>query len=146
MRAVHVTDCASHAAAYARRGGRRFAARRAAAAFTPRRTVAARLAARAGRRLRLGRLAPSSPASSHLITSVPSTFTGVDVAPIIGANTFYANGYTGGGTIASNIEAGHVWNGHETLGHVTQRVNEAGVPERAVRRRPRSTATRRGSA
>jgi uncharacterized protein (TIGR00106 family) len=32
------------------------------------------------------------------------------------------------GTLTSNIEAGHVWQGHEALGHVTQRVNESGVP------------------
>src|SRR5688572_13469602 len=62
---------------------------------------------------------------NHLITSIPGIFTGVDVAPLIGANTFYANGYTGGSTIASNVEAGHIWQGHESLGHVTQRVNQA---------------------
>ena len=66
--------------------------------------------------------------SGDLVTSNPSTFGGPDLAPLIGATTFYANGYTGAGTIASNVEAGHVWSGHESIGHVTQRANEPGVP------------------
>ncbi len=63
----------------------------------------------------------SMPVEGNLITSKPDLFTGVDVATLIGADRFYDNGYTGAGTITSNIEAGHVWNGHEALGHVTVR-------------------------
>lgn len=65
---------------------------------------------------------------NHLGTSNPSTFTGADVANLIGANTFYTNGYNGAGTIALNIEAGHVWNGHESLTHVSTLTNAPGVP------------------
>lgn len=63
-------------------------------------------------------------AENHLITSIGST----DVAPIIGANTFHNAGYTGQNTITSNIEAGHVWSGHDTLGHVTVFDNAVSAP------------------
>ena len=63
--------------------------------------------------------------SSDLQTSNPSAFTGPSVNTIIGANTFYANGITGQGTVTANVEAGFIWNGHETLGHVSQYVNDA---------------------
>jgi hypothetical protein len=56
----------------------------------------------------------------HLQTNLPAPFGGGDVNNIIGANTFYANGFTGQGTITANVEAGHIWSGHETLGHVSQ--------------------------
>jgi hypothetical protein len=65
---------------------------------------------------------------NHVITSNPGVFDGPDVAPLIGATTFYSNGFTGAGTIVTNVEAGHVWNGHESLPHVTMRSNGAGVP------------------
>ena len=37
---------------------------------------------------------------------------------IIGADRFYANGFTGTRAIASNVEGGLTWNGHETLNGV----------------------------
>lgn len=67
-------------------------------------------------------------AFNNLNTSNPGTFSGVAVEPIIGANRFHNEGWTGQGTIASNIEAGHVWDGHETLNHVTSRTNHASAP------------------
>lgn len=63
-----------------------------------------------------------------LITSLPGAFTGPSVATIVGADRFYAAGFTGQNTIATNIEAGHVWGGHESLTHVTSRTNASGVP------------------
>jgi hypothetical protein len=66
-------------------------------------------------------------AQDNAITSNPSPFTGADLGPIIGANRFYTAGYSGSGTIAYNIEAGHIWNGHETLGHVTTRTTGTGA-------------------
>ena len=66
--------------------------------------------------------------STEVITSNPSIFTGPSVAPIIGANQFHSNGYTGANTITLNVEAGHIWGGHETLTHVTSFSNAAGVP------------------
>ena len=67
-------------------------------------------------------------ADLHLNTSNPGTFTGVAVEPIIGANRFHNNGWTGQSTIAANIEAGHVWDGHESLTHVTSRTNDPSAP------------------
>ena len=46
-------------------------------------------------------------------------YTGVDVNAFVGATRFYAEGYDGSSATVANIEAGQVWNGHETLGHVT---------------------------
>src|SRR4029078_4312556 len=37
---------------------------------------------------------------------------------VIGATRFYSAGYTGTRALMANIEAGYVWNGHETLGDV----------------------------
>src|SRR4051794_12675725 len=65
---------------------------------------------------------------NHLITSVPGIFTGTNVAPIVGATKFYTNGYTGAGSISMNVEAGLVWNAHETLGDVISFTSAAGVP------------------
>lgn len=66
-------------------------------------------------------------AQDHAITSNPDMFTGADLGPIIGANRFYTAGYYGSGTIAYNVEAGHIWNGHETLGNVTVRTTGTGA-------------------
>lgn len=61
---------------------------------------------------------------AHLQTVIPIAFNGAEVNTIVGANTFYANGFTGQGTITANVEAGHIWSGHETLTHVTQFVHD----------------------
>ncbi len=60
----------------------------------------------------------------YLQTNLPVTFSGGNVNNIVGANTFYANGITGQGTKTANVEAGHIWSGHETLGHVSQFSND----------------------
>lgn len=41
-----------------------------------------------------------------------------DLNAFLGANRYYAAGITGQNTITFNLEAGHFWNGHETLQHV----------------------------
>lgn len=64
-------------------------------------------------------------AENHLITSNPGTFTGVSVANLIGANRFYNAGITGQNSAVASIEAGHIWNGHESLTHVSNFVNHA---------------------
>jgi hypothetical protein len=43
----------------------------------------------------------------------------VNVNNFVGAPRFYNAGFTGTNTVIANIEAGFVWNGHETLSHVT---------------------------
>lgn len=73
---------------------------------------------------------------NHLITSNPATFSGQNVAALIGATRFYNAGITGQNTVTANVEAGHIWNGHESLRHVSNFVNHsstfqtvAGQPE-----------------
>jgi hypothetical protein len=41
-----------------------------------------------------------------------------DLNAFLGANRYYAAGITGQNAITFNLEAGHFWNGHETLQHV----------------------------
>lgn len=63
---------------------------------------------------------------SAIVTSTGGAnppYTGLNVNAVVGANAFYAAGYTGSTAIVANIEAGLTWNGHETLsqpGHVAQ--------------------------
>ena len=37
---------------------------------------------------------------------------------LLGAERFYNAGFTGTNAVMANIEAGYIWNGHETLAHV----------------------------
>lgn len=49
----------------------------------------------------------------------PGPFVGAfNVNDLMGANRFYNAGLTGTNAVMANIEAGYIWNGHETLGHV----------------------------
>jgi hypothetical protein len=45
----------------------------------------------------------------------------------VGADRFYNAGYYGSRAVIANIEAGHVWNGHETLGHVQTYFNAPSI-------------------
>jgi hypothetical protein len=50
-----------------------------------------------------------------------SIFNGVYVNDLVGAGTFYGLGFGGSRAVVANIEAGAIWNGHETLaGRVSQ--------------------------
>src|SRR5262245_33536169 len=51
-------------------------------------------------------------------------YSGLNINEFLGADRFYNQGYTGSRGIVSNIEAGHIWNGHETLGHVTTLIDD----------------------
>jgi hypothetical protein len=55
-------------------------------------------------------------------------YTGLNLNTFLGADRFYGNGYTGSRCVVANIEAGHVWNGHETLGHVNTFLAAPGLP------------------
>src|SRR4029453_1130505 len=46
-------------------------------------------------------------------------YSGININQLLGADTFYNLGYTGSRAIVGNIKAGHIWEGHETLGHVS---------------------------
>jgi hypothetical protein len=62
---------------------------------------------------------------NHIVSSSPSAFTGININDFVGANTFYSAGYTGTNATMLNLEAGHVWSGHESLGHTVQNTNAA---------------------
>ena len=55
-------------------------------------------------------------------------YSGININQLIGADTFYDLGYTGSRAVVSNIEGWHIWNGHETLGHVTTYIDDPGTP------------------
>ncbi|HBS29009.1 MAG TPA: hypothetical protein DEB06_06065 [Phycisphaerales bacterium] len=58
-------------------------------------------------------------------SAIRSTPSAININTLVGANTYYGMGYTGTRSVMANVEAGHVWNGHETLGHVTTFFNAA---------------------
>jgi hypothetical protein len=59
-----------------------------------------------------------------------SSNAGLNLNARLGATAVYSAGYTGSAAIAANIEAGHVWNGHESLnrpGQIAQYINGPGT-------------------
>jgi hypothetical protein len=55
-------------------------------------------------------------------------FNGTYVNDVLGANTFYSLGFGGSRAIVANIEAGTIWNGHETLaGRVSQVIADPAI-------------------
>jgi hypothetical protein len=49
----------------------------------------------------------------------PGPFTGAyNLNTLLGADRFYNAGFTGANAVMANIEAGYIWNGHESLAHV----------------------------
>jgi len=60
--------------------------------------------------------------------SGPNIFNGLYINQFIGADAFYNEGYDGSGAIVANIEAGWVWNGHETLTGVFQYFYDPNAP------------------
>lgn len=59
--------------------------------------------------------------------SVGGPFNGLNINNFLGANRFYNAGFTGSTARVGNIEAGHVFGGHSTLGHVTTFVTGTGA-------------------
>ncbi|HZN69706.1 MAG TPA: S8 family serine peptidase, partial [Tepidisphaeraceae bacterium] len=55
-------------------------------------------------------------------------YSGLDINRHVGADRFYNAGFTGSRTIVTNLEAGHVWNGHESLRHVSTFITHPRVP------------------
>lgn len=58
--------------------------------------------------------------------ATPELFDGVNINLLLGANAFYDRGYNGSRAVIGNIEGGHVWNGHESLQHVTVFIHAPG--------------------
>src|SRR5688500_12084210 len=60
----------------------------------------------------------AAPASAIVTTSRPGSPARIVINTLVGADRFYDQGFFGDGAVMANVEAGHVWNGHETLSHV----------------------------
>ncbi len=60
-------------------------------------------------------------------SNVDPIFNGVNINALVGAEQFYLNGYWGQRAVIANVEAGHVWNGHMTLGHVADFINHSTI-------------------
>lgn len=56
-----------------------------------------------------------------------SSLNNININHDLGASSYYSRGYTGSTAIVANIEAGHIWNGHSTLGHVDAFINGPGT-------------------
>ncbi len=50
----------------------------------------------------------------------------VFVNEVVGAMPFYNGGLRGQSTVMANVEAGHIWNGHESLTHISEFVHYTG--------------------
>ena len=55
-------------------------------------------------------------------------YTGINVNQFLGADRFYTNGFTGSRAIVANVEGWHIWNGHESLGHVAKYIDDPATP------------------
>lgn len=55
---------------------------------------------------------------------------GINLNAYLGATTFYNHGYTGSRATATVLDGGHIWTGHESLGHATTHLKTpaAGYP------------------
>lgn len=53
---------------------------------------------------------------------------GIDLAAFLGATTFYNHGYTGTRSTATVLDGGHIWSGHESLGHATTHIKSNSGP------------------
>lgn len=64
----------------------------------------------------------------HVVASGTTGFNGLDINTQIGASFLHGMGYTGSRAVQASIEAGHIWNGHESLGHVSNFLNAVPTP------------------
>jgi hypothetical protein len=61
-------------------------------------------------------------------TPATNIFNGVYVNELIGAGTFYGLGFAGSRAVVANVEAGAIWNGHDSLvGRVSQYVKDPAI-------------------
>ena len=63
----------------------------------------------------------ASPPTGQFLTGPYDPVSGGDfqfVNELVGGSIFYRNGFLGGSTIIGNIEAGHIWDGHEVFNRV----------------------------
>lgn len=57
-----------------------------------------------------------APQSSAIVTFGTTGFNGLNINTLVGADRWYNAGYIGRQAIVTNVEAGHIWTGHDTLG------------------------------
>lgn len=61
-------------------------------------------------------LGSATPAGAIVSTNTNGfPFDGININRFIGAEDFYARGYTGTRAVVANVEAGHIWDGHDNL-------------------------------
>ena len=61
-------------------------------------------------------------------TPANNIFNGVYVNDLVGARTFYGLGFGGSRAVVANVEAGAIWNGHDTLtGRISQYVKNPAI-------------------
>ena len=71
---------------------------------------------------------PSPVANIVSSSAGPNPFSGLTINIVVGADRFYNAGFIGSAATVANVEAGHIWNGHESLQHVTTFVQDAVSP------------------
>ncbi len=72
---------------------------------------------------------PPSPIANIVSSNTgPNPFSGLTINIVVGADRFYNAGFIGSAATIANIEAGHIWNGHETLQHVATFVQDTMSP------------------
>jgi hypothetical protein len=71
---------------------------------------------------------PSPVANIVSSSAGPNPFSGLTINIVVGADRFYNAGFIGSAATIANVEAGHIWNGHETLQHVTTFVQDTVSP------------------
>lgn len=64
----------------------------------------------------------------NAVGAVSDPLHGTNINSFLGADRFYNAGYTGTRAVVANVEAGHIWNGHETLTQVSTFIDARGVP------------------
>lgn len=67
---------------------------------------------------------PAAPAQAVISISAGPGGGGVVVNTLLGADRFYNAGYFGFSSVVSNVEAGSIWNGHETLSQVATYIHD----------------------
>lgn len=61
------------------------------------------------------------------VTTVPTVYTGAVVNYLVGADSFYDAGIYGQDATVANVEAQHVWSGHETLTQLSEQFTGTGA-------------------
>ncbi|WP_459554668.1 S8 family serine peptidase [Lacunimicrobium album] len=54
-------------------------------------------------------------------------YNGLNINDFLGADRFYAAGFTGTRAVVGNVEAGHAWSGHETLTNLSGQIHNTSI-------------------